>query len=97
MARRIEFTAQADRDLTALYLDGAAKFGIAQTDAYIAAMDAGFQLLAAFPEAGTRWKGSDRSRRYLFCSHQIIYEASGVESLKILRILHARQLPRDAL
>lgn len=96
MARRIEFSSAALADLDEIAFYGAMEFGIAAARRYVQTLDDGLKLLSAFPDSAPIhiWSGG-RVRVRSIRSHRIVYMVQPGNSLRVLRILHARQLPPE--
>lgn len=90
MALRIEIAEAARGDIEAIYLTSAADFGLRQAKAYRRAVTETIELLAQHPGIG-RGEGL-LTRSYPSKSHRVFYRADG-ETLTVVRIVHARQLP----
>ncbi len=89
MAYRL--TIAAEGDVTAIFLRGAAEFGIAQAEKYHAGLARQFDFLEANPRAA-RERGEFRplARLHPFGVHVVIYRIEG-DGILILRVLHGRQ------
>ncbi|MFC4724895.1 type II toxin-antitoxin system RelE/ParE family toxin [Glycocaulis abyssi] len=96
MARRIEFSSAALSDLDEIAYFGAMEFGMSAARRYLQALDDGLKLLLAFPDSAPAyaWSGT-RVRIRSIRSHRIVYMVQPGNSLRVLRILHARQLPPE--
>jgi toxin ParE1/3/4 len=80
---------KADEDLTEIWLFSYERFGEAQADAYVLALEERFQLLAEQPLLGRK---IDHIRagylRYAHASH-LIYYILNVGGIFIVRVLHS--------
>ena len=94
MARSLKISNAARRDLDDLYDYGAATFGYRQADKYAEQILDAFRLIAAFPAASPSFPPNARVRGYVCGSHRILFEDTG-DTVLVLRVLHARQLPPD--
>lgn len=98
MVIKIEVSQRGQHDLRQIYFQGAEDHGIDQADRYRDQMLEIFRLIAEFPFAGVPVDDmSGETRSYLFKSHRIVYRIRPGKLPPILRVLHARQLPPDAL
>lgn len=81
----------AEADLTGIWRQGAATWGVLQADRYADGLFAVFDLLAEFPEMA-RERGEFRPpvRIHPSGSHLVIYR-SEEQGIEIIRILHAHQ------
>ena len=90
---RLEISEDAERDLLAIYHQGAVTFGLAQADGYIDALLEAMDLIADFPEiARLRMEYHPPARLYPHGSHVIVYdldEAGG--RVVIVRIRHGHE------
>lgn len=87
---RIEITEAALLDLETLYLDGAAKFGASNAEAYQDALTDSFQKLADFPAAHPeRPEIAPGLRSVRFRAHLILCRFND-RVIQILRIRHGR-------
>jgi toxin ParE1/3/4 len=97
LAIAIRLSAKARLDLRQIYFDGAERFGRIHARRYLQEIYAPIARLSDFPSLGHSINSADPSKRQL--SHPpylVVYEPRDRE-LVILRVLHARQLPPDAL
>ncbi|WP_339336089.1 type II toxin-antitoxin system RelE/ParE family toxin [uncultured Maricaulis sp.] len=79
-------------DLIALYLDGAARFGTLQADAYHDSLAQTFQFLGDHPEAAReRSEITPPVRCHPHAAHLVIYLIDSDGDAYILRIRHARE------
>ncbi len=78
----------ANRDIIQIYAQGVERFGFAQAEKYMDDLDAAFDRLASYPEAGRlRHEVSPAMRVVPFRSHLIFYDVADSELL-ILRVRH---------
>ncbi|KPF62328.1 hypothetical protein IP88_15100 [alpha proteobacterium AAP81b] len=95
--RRLDFARAALADLDAIYRHSLTEFGEAQADHYAGMIDAAFQLLAEFPEAGVLVPDRvDGLRRRNVGAHAILYQAL-TNRVRIVRLLHQRMDPNRHL
>ena len=89
----IELTADAEQDLSELYLASLRIFGEAQTERYIATLQDKLQTAAEHPDFAVDYSFVRRGlRRYETGSHSIYFRQ--IEGgIRILRILHGRMDP----
>lgn len=81
----------AEADLSAIWLNGAERWGIQQADRYVDGLFAVFDLLADFPGmARQREEFSPPVRIHPSGSHLVIYSLEG-QAVQIIRVLHAHQ------
>lgn len=81
----------ARADLSKIWTDGAATWGMNQADRYADGLFMLFELLATFPEmARERAEFNPPIRVYPSESHLVIYRMQG-QGIEIFRILHTRQ------
>lgn len=81
----------AEADLSAIWLQGVASWGVDQAERYADGLFAVFDLLAEFPEmARERREFTPPVRIHLSGSHLVIYQLDG-QGIQIIRILHAHQ------
>lgn len=82
---------QADADIVALYLAGAAAFGVPQAERYQVGLQGCLENLASQPLIGReRTEFRPPVRIHFYQAHVIVYVLDGRDIL-ILRILHGRQ------
>lgn len=85
-------TRQADRDLSKIYIDSAAIFGLQQADRYLQSIEAALDRLAVHPRLARERREIDPPIRLLPCgSHLIAYLVEADDGVLIVRVLHARQ------
>ena len=92
MPQRYRLTANAEDDLTAIFIAGLAEFGLEQADAYHDGLFATFAFLAEYPRAARLRDDIDppvRAHRYR--SHLVIYELESDDLVIILRVRHGRE------
>ena len=81
----------AEADLSGIWLQGAASWGVEQAERYADGLFAVFDLLAEFPEmARERAEFTPAVRIHPSGSHLVIYRLAG-QGIEIIRILHAHQ------
>ena len=81
----------AEADLSAIWLQGAARWGVDQAERYADGLFAVFDLLAEFPEmARERREFTPPVRIHPSGSHLVIYQLEG-QGIEIIRILHSHQ------
>ncbi len=90
MALKIEIALDAELDIRQIYVRSALDFGIGQAKSYRGEIEKAVELLALFPSIGVATHSG--LRVFGVKSHCIFYEQNG-DALKVLRILHTRQLP----
>ena len=82
----------ADDDLLDIFVYGCEKFGIDTAEAYIYALEAGFQRLTEHPKLGRSIDQTMAGIRALpVVSHVIYYQVTG-SAIDIIRILHKSML-----
>lgn len=85
-------TRKAEDDLIEIYVDGAAQFGRAQAEAYLAALESVFEIIAANPLlAAEREEISPPVRVHPHGSHIVIYLVDDAGDILIVRVRHARE------
>jgi toxin ParE1/3/4 len=86
----------AETSLAELVVYSDATFGTMQTAAYVAGMEASFNLLVSFPRIGSAsFEIKAGLRRYRYQSHYICYTEQG-DTLLIEDLIHVRRnLRRD--
>lgn len=90
-------TDRAEADLFDIAVYGYQQFGIRQAEAYAAAMEHVFQLLAENPRMGRQADTiRPRVRRHEHGSHVILYEEAP-HGVLILAIVHGRSVERFSL
>ena len=81
----------AEADLSEIWRQGAASWGVEQADRYSDSLFAVFDLLAEFPEmARERSEFMPPVRLHPSGSLFVIYQSEG-QGIEIIRVLHARQ------
>ena len=81
----------AEADLSGIWLESAASWGVEQAERYADGLFAVFDVLAEFPElARERVEFTPPVRIHPSGSHLVIYRREG-QGVEILRILHAHQ------
>jgi len=84
-------TNAAADDVAAIFVRGAAEFGLAQAEKYHAGLERIFEFLAANPRAAReRDEISPPVRLHPFAVHVVVYRIVGDEVL-VVRVLHGRQ------
>ena len=86
--RKIIEAPRASRDLDAIFLDGAERFGIAQAERFQRQIYATLHQLAEFPEMGRASSTTYPNALAFPC--KIIYRYDD-ETLKVLRVYHGKQ------
>ena len=82
------FSRKAAEDLASLYVFGAERFGIEQSERYYSGLIAALEFLATFPQAArARPELGPQSRAHTYRSHLILYRPDGAGIL-IQRIRH---------
>ncbi len=83
---------KAEEDVIAIYLEGAALFGIRQADRYHLELEKRLQFLSEHPEAAQqRFELKPPVRIHPFQSHIIIYTIIDNGDVFIIRIRHGRE------
>jgi len=91
--RRVEISDAAAADLAAIFRYTREQWGETQAVAYIDALDAGFQRIAAKPSLGrTRFELLKGARSRLIGKHVVFYNLDE-SKVVILRIVHPAQDP----
>ena len=81
----------AEADLSEIWRQGAANWGVEQAERYSDGLFAAFDLLAEFPEmARERSEFRPPVRFHPNGSHLVIYRSEG-QGIEIIRVLHAHQ------
>jgi len=93
VALRIDYTEAALDDLAEITRYGAFNFGLKAARAYSQSLLDATEILATFPMAGAATT-DPLSRVLISQSHRLVYRVEP-ESILILRILHARQMPQE--
>ena len=89
MAYRL--TNAAADDVAAIFVRGAAEFGLAQAEKYHSGLEKIFEFLAANPRAAReRDEFSPPVRLRPFGVHLVVYRIVG-EDILVVRVLHGRQ------
>ena len=89
---KYRLTRAASNDLTAIFLEGLSRFGIAQADKYHEGLTATFEFLAMYPHAARlREEISPPVRIHRFKSHLVVYEQGHDDVVIILRVRHGRE------
>jgi len=82
----------ADRDIEALYIEGALRFGLAQADRYHESLTRAFEAIAAFPElARERDELNPPVRTQPTGSHIVVYRILEDGDVLIIRVRHGRE------
>lgn len=90
MIRTVRLRPKAEADLDEIWAWTVARWSETQAIAYLEGMEAGFRLLAEYPEiARLRQELSPPVRLYRYRRHVIVFRA-GDAGLEILRVLHSR-------
>ena len=86
-----KFSRKAAEDLESLYVFGAERFGIEQSERYYSGMIEACEFLAAFPQAArARPELGPLTRAHAYRSHLILYRPDGA-GIFIQRIRHGRE------
>ena len=94
----MERSKDADRDLLDIYLHGAAKFGVGQSETYLAKLAACMNQVAMNPLRSTlRTEFRPPVRLFSCGSHLLVYLISNDNAVVIVRILHKRMTLPDWL
>lgn len=89
---RYRLTRAAEGDLVGIYREGGARFGVAQAEAYFAALVASFERIAANPHMARLRMEIDPPVRIHPCgSHIVVYREADAGRIEILRIRHGRE------
>lgn len=90
---KVEFSRAAERDLIDIYLHGIERFGPAQAERYLNAINAKVEMAASHPDFGANY-GAIQSglRRYQAVSHAIYFQPTP-SGILVLRVLHGRMDP----
>jgi toxin ParE1/3/4 len=84
-------TNAAAEDVAAIFVRGAAEYGLAQAEKYHAGLERIFEFLAANPRAAReRDEFSPPVRLHPFGVHIVVYRIVG-EDILVVRVLHERQ------
>jgi toxin ParE1/3/4 len=84
-------TNAAAEDVAAIFVRGAAEFGLAQAEKYHSGLERIFAFLAANPRAAReRGEFSPPVRLHPFGVHIVVYRIVG-EDILVVRVLHGRQ------
>jgi len=84
-------TNAAAEDVAAIFVRGAAEYGLAQAEKYHAGLERIFEFLAANPRAAReRDEFSPPVRLHPFGVHIVVYRIVG-EDIIVVRVLHERQ------
>ena len=84
-------------DLAEIWLGSAERWGMDQADAYIRAIESRLQHACDFPESYPLYEGSRGPfRKATSGSHVMFYRVDG-DVIDVVRILHSRMDPSDAL
>ncbi|NYJ12308.1 toxin ParE1/3/4 [Rhizobium leguminosarum] len=84
-------TVEADQDIIEIYVLGADRFGVSQSERYIDDLFSTFELLANNPRmARERRELNPPMRLHLHHAHMIAYVVSE-EGILIVRVLHGRE------
>lgn len=84
-------TNAAAEDVAAIFVRGAAEFGLTQAEKYHFGLERIFEFLAANPRAGReRDEFSPPVRLHLFGVHVVVYRIVG-EDILVVRVLHGRR------
>jgi toxin ParE1/3/4 len=95
---RYRLSRAASDDISHIFLDGMARFGLMQADRYHEGMAAAFDFLADYPQAARlREEIRPPVRVHPYRSHLIIYDIMHDGRILILRVRHGREDWQDAL
>ena len=83
----------ADEDLLDIFIYGCEKFGIDTAEAYIYALEAGFQRLTEHPKLGRSINQTIEGIRALPVVSHVIYYRVTDTAIDIIRILHKSMIP----
>ncbi|MBB4064374.1 type II toxin-antitoxin system RelE/ParE family toxin [Gellertiella hungarica] len=84
-------TTEADRELIEIYVFGAERFGVQQSEQYLEGLFQTFDLLAENPYlARERRELNPPMRLHPYGAHMIVYTITG-DDILIVRVLHGRQ------
>lgn len=84
-------TTEADRELIEIYVFGAERFGVQQSEQYLDGLFQTFDLLAENPYlARERRELNPPMRLHPYGAHMIVYAITG-DDILIVRVLHGRQ------
>lgn len=90
--RRYTLSGKAEEDIIAIYMYGAAEFGIQQAERYHDLLENTFQFLAENPEAAReRPEISPPVRIHPIESHVVIYTVDDGGDVFIVRVRHGRE------
>ena len=85
--RRYALSRRADRDIEAIGRFTATRWGLGQTEAYLAGLDGAFGTLARFPNLGRRIDSIQPGCfRFEHASHSIFYRTT-LDGILILRVM----------
>ncbi len=86
---RYLLSTRAAFDLENLLIAGIERFGLAQTDVYIAGLMRTIELIAEFPKIGRVVSGI--RRRFIYEAHVIVYMKQG-QMILVEAIIHSRTI-----
>jgi toxin ParE1/3/4 len=97
MPLRLRVAAAAARDIDRIARYSRRRWGIAVAQRYLKGLDQGMELIQLLPSIGSNYSEAIHGvRRYRFRSHTIYYVVLS-DSVRIVRILHARMNPERHL